>query len=206
MLKVKYLAIGDSYTIGESVTEEERFPAQTVKLLKAQNIDVSDLTYIAATGWTTPDLLAGINAQNHGNDFNIVTLLIGVNDQYQRHSKDRYKIQFAALLNEALELAGNRKNNVFVLSIPDYSVTPFVDTKRKSIVSLEVDEFNAINKEITLQNGITYIDITSSSRHAENDPALIAADGLHPSGKEYAAWADMLVPLIKKALRVDHDL
>lgn len=203
MQKVKYLALGDSYTIGEGVSEEERFPSQTVKLLKVQDIDVRALTYIAVTGWTTLDLMTAINAQTPGNDFDIVTLLIGVNDQYQKLSKDRYKIQFAALLNRAVEFAENRKNRVFVLSIPDYSVTPFVDTKKKPLVSLEVDEFNAINKEITLQSGITYIDITSSSRRAENDHTLIAADGLHPSNKEYAIWAGMLVPLIKMALAKD---
>lgn len=201
MFKAKFLALGDSYTIGESVREAERFPAQTVKQLKAQNIDVTTLKYIAATGWTTTDLISAINLQNPANDFDIVTLLIGVNDQYQQHNKVSYGTLFKALLNKAVELAGNRKSHVFVLSIPDYSVTPFVNDENKARVSREIKEFNAINKEITIQNNVPYIDITPSTRHAANDSSLIANDGLHPSAKEYAVWAGMLAPLIKKMLQ-----
>lgn len=196
----KYLALGDSYTIGQNVQEAERFPAQTVQLLRAQNINIKEPEYIATTGWTTSNLLSTINLQKPAKNFDIVTLLIGVNDQYQRGDTAGYKERFSALLNKAVDFAGGRKTHVFVLSIPDYSVTPFVVENDKAEVSRQVDLFNAINKEVSLQNRITYIDITPSIRQGANDASLIASDGLHPSGKEYAVWAGMLAPLIKNVI------
>lgn len=197
----KFLALGDSYTIGQSVVESERFPAQTVQLLRAQNIVVNDPAYIAATGWTTTNLISAINLANPAKDFDIVTLLIGVNDQFQQRDTTGYRTQFIELVNKAIAFAGGRKTHVFVLSIPDYSVTPFVNMSDKARVSSQIDEFNAINKEVTLQNGITYADITPLTRKGADDPSLIANDGLHPSGKEYAVWANILAPLIKKVLQ-----
>ena len=197
----KFLALGDSYTIGQSVTEVERFPAQTVQLLKAQNINVTDPVYIATTGWTTENLISAVTAENPLKDFDIVTLLIGVNDQYQNRDTTDYRVQFSELLRKSVDIAGQRKNHVFVLSIPDYSATPFVSESDKERVSRQIDEFNAINKEITLQNEVTYVDITPSTRQASVDSSLIANDNLHPSGKEYAVWANMLAPLIQKVLR-----
>ena len=196
----KYLALGDSYTIGENVQESERFPAQTVQLLRAQNINVQDPEYIATTGWTTSNLFSAINSQKPAKNFDIVTLLIGVNDQYQRGDTIGYRERFSVLLNKAIDFAGGRKTHVFVLSIPDYSVTPFVAENDKAEVSLQVDLFNMINKEVTLQNSIAYIDITPSTRQAANNASLIAKDGLHPSGKEYAVWAGMLAPVMKKVI------
>lgn len=196
----KYLALGDSYTIGQSVQESERFPAQTVELL-SQNINIKDPEYIATSGWTTTNLISAINSQNPAKDFDIVTLLIGVNDQYQQRDTAGYRERFSELLTKAVDLAGGRKTHVFVLSIPDYSVTPFVSESNKARVSMQIDQFNAINKEVTLQHRIAYIDITPSTRQAANDPSLIASDGLHPSGKEYAVWARMLAPLIRKVLQ-----
>lgn len=196
----KYLALGDSYTIGENVQESERFPAQIVQLLRAQNINVKDPEYIATTGWTTSNLLSAIHSQKPAKNFDIVTLLIGVNDQYQRNDTTGYRERFSVLLKKAVELAGGRKTHVFVLSIPDYSVTPFVVENDKAEVSRQVDLFNAINKEVTLQNSIAYIDITPSTQQAAKDASLIAKDGLHPSGKEYAVWADMLAPMIKNVI------
>lgn len=197
----KYLALGDSYTIGQSVQDTERFPAQTVQLLKEQNINVRPPQYIATTGWTTVNLLDAINTNNPANNFDIVTLLIGVNDEYQHMSASGYSTRFAELLNKAVQFANNRKSHVFVLSIPDYSATPFVSDESKEQVRMEIDKFNAINKKITLQNNITYIDITPSTRQAAIDSSLIAFDDLHPSGKEYNVWANMLAPLIKKVLQ-----
>lgn len=200
-ISAKYLALGDSYTIGESVEDTERFPAQTAKLLGEQQINVSTPEYIAVTGWTTTDLLAAINLQNPAKDFDIVTLLIGVNDQYQHRDTNEYRTFFTELLNKSIDLAAGKKAHVFVLSIPDYSAAPFVDEADKASVSAQVDVFNAINKEVTLQNNITYIDITPATRQAVSDASLVANDGLHPSGKEYAVWANMLAPLIKKVLQ-----
>ncbi len=197
----RYLALGDSYTIGQNVAENERFPAQTVALLRAQNIAIKDPHYIAVTGWTTANLMAAINSQNPQGLFDAVTLLIGVNDQYQGVDTATYRTRFNQLLNKAVELAGAKASHVFVLSIPDYSVTPFVQQADKARVRREVDLFNAINKQIALQNNIAYVDITPSTRQAETNASLIANDGLHPSGLEYKKWAGMLAPLMKQVLQ-----
>lgn len=197
----KYLALGDSYTIGQSVSTADRFPAQTSALLKNDGINLNNIEYIAVTGWTTVDLAGAINSRNPANDFDIVTLLIGVNDQYQGLDTSGYRMRFSELLTKAVTFAGNRKQRVFVLSIPDYSVTPFVPATDKARVSREINEFNRINKEVTSGQGISYIDITPSTRMAANDPSLIAGDGLHPSGKEYLKWAQLLAPQVKLQLK-----
>ncbi len=197
----RYLALGDSYTIGQSVAENERFSAQTVALLRAQNITIKDPQYIAITGWTTANLMAAVNSQNPQGPFDVVTLLIGVNDQYQGVDTATYRTRFTQLLNKAVQLAGAKASHVFVLSIPDYSVTSFVQQADKARVRREVDLFNAINKQVTLLYNIAYADITPSTRQAETNASLIANDGLHPSGSEYKKWAEMLAPLMKPVLQ-----
>jgi lysophospholipase L1-like esterase len=194
-----YLALGDSYTIGQSVSENERFPAQTVAQLKQHGVKMADPIYIATTGWTTEDLHSAI-ANRNPSAADVVSLLIGVNDQYRRMDTGGYAIRFLQLLNNAVQLAKGKKSNVFVLSIPDYSVTPFVSPDQKQIVSMQIDWFNAINKRITLASEISYTDITSSTREAATNPALIASDNLHPSGLEYKKWADLLVLKMKAVL------
>lgn len=189
-----YLALGDSYTIGQSVLEGERFPNQTVSLLRAQNIKINDPKIIATTGWTTKNLIDALNANPLQNNYDVVSLLIGVNNQYQGRSIDEYKTEFTLLLNRAIQYAGNKSTHVFVLSIPDYSVTPFASGSDKAKIAAEIDQFNSANKTISLQQGVNYLDITSISREA--DPALIANDGLHPTGKQYKRWADLLAPII----------
>jgi lysophospholipase L1-like esterase len=195
-----YLALGDSYTIGQSVSPSERFPAQTVSILKPQGIVMADPVYIAQTGWTTANLQNAITSQNPSPTYDIVSLLIGVNDQYQGMDTAGYAIRFTQLLEKSVQLAKGMKSNVFVLSIPDYSVTPFVSQANKARVRMEVDWFNTINKRITLAYGVSYTDITPSTREAETNPALLATDNLHPSGLEYKKWADMLAPKIKAVL------
>lgn len=195
-----YLALGDSYTIGQSVSEGERFPAQAVAILKQQGIKIANPVYIAQTGWTTSSLQQAIISQNPST-FDVVSLLIGVNDQYQRMDTGGYAIRFTQLLEKSIQLAKGKKANVFVLSIPDYSVTPFVGIADKQRVSMEIDWFNAINKRITLAYGISYTDITPSTRLAATDPSLIAVDNLHPSGSEYQVWAAMLAPKMKSVLQ-----
>lgn len=196
-----YLALGDSYTIGQGVAAEERFPAQTVRLLKQFGINIKDPLYIATTGWTTQNLITAINQQNPQAPFDVVTLLIGVNDQYQRMDTAGYRTRFTQLINKSVELAGNKSSGVVVLSIPDYSATPFVNATDKPRVRKEIDEFNFINKQVAMQNNIQYLDITPSSREAEKDPTLIAGDGLHPSEKEYKKWAERLAPILKTVLQ-----
>jgi lysophospholipase L1-like esterase len=195
-----YLALGDSYTIGQSVGEIERFPAQTVARLKQQGIRMADPVYIATTGWTTGDLQSAIAARNPANA-DVVSLLIGVNDQYRGMDTGGYAIRFQQLLDKAVSLANGKKTNVFVLSIPDYSATPFVSPDQKQRVSMQIDWFNAINKRITSAYGISYTDITPSTREAATNPSLIASDGLHPSGTEYKKWSDMLAPKMNAVLQ-----
>lgn len=193
-----YLALGDSYTIGQSVSEAERFPNQTISSLRAQNIKINDPKIIATTGWTTKNLIDALNANPPQNNYDVVSLLIGVNNQYQGRSIEEYKTEFTLLLNKAIQYAANKPAHVFVLSIPDYSVTPFANGANKVKIAAEIDQFNAANKAISLQLGVNYLDITSISR--EPDPSLIAGDGLHPSGKQYKRWADLLAPLMKQVL------
>jgi len=194
-----YLALGDSYTIGQSVSESERFPAQTVSILRQLGVKIGIPVYIAQTGWTTANLQQAITNQNPST-FNVVTLLIGVNDQYQRVDTGTYAIRFSQLLEKAIQLAKGNKANVFVLSIPDYSATPFVATADKTRISTEIDWFNRINERVTLFNGVSYTDITPSTRQAATNASLIATDNLHPSGSEYRKWAEILAPKIKAVL------
>ena len=196
-----YLALGDSYTIGQGVTAADRFPAQTAAWLQQRGINLTAVNYIATTGWPTSALQTAINLQNPL-PHTVVTLLIGVNDQYINRDTTGYRQRFTVLLQKSIELARGKKENVVVLSIPDYSVTPFAassgDTAR---IRLEIDWFNAINKSVTLSYNVAYLDITPSTREARNNPALVASDGLHPSGLEYKKWAERLGPLLEPALR-----
>ncbi len=197
-----YLALGDSYTIGQSVPVSDRFPVQAAKYLTTQGIKFSDPEIIAQTGWTTANLLNSINVTAPLKpSYDIVTLLIGVNNQYQQRSQQEYADQFSTLLLKAIQYAGNNKNHVIVLSIPDYSVTPFASGSNKPQIALEIDSFNLINKNIAAQKGVHYLDITGFSRLVANDPTLIASDGLHPSGFQYNLWANGLVPVVKNALQ-----
>lgn len=195
-----WLALGDSYTIGQSVNITERFPDQTATLLRARGINMPVPEYIATTGWTTTNLQNAINARNPA-PHDVVSLLIGVNDQYQTHDTTGYRQRFTAVLEKSVELAKNKKENVFVLSIPDYSVTPFAAGQDRARIRQEIDWFNAINLSVTQSYGISYLDITPSTREAETDASLIAVDGLHPSGLEYKKWAERLAPWMQAVLR-----
>lgn len=199
----KLLALGDSYSIGQSVTEQDRFINQTIFIARSNNINVEyPAKIIAQTGWTTNNLLDAIaaNTNNLTAPYDIVTLLIGVNNQYQQLDTAIYRIEFTRCLLEAITLTGNRKNRVFVLSIPDYGATPFGSGNAQQI-GKEIDRFNFINKQICMQMGIDYTDITPSTRMAATDLTLVASDGLHPSGKEYLKWANMLAQKISPLLQ-----
>lgn len=194
-----YLALGDSYTIGASVPQEQSFPYQLALGLKSINHFVEKPDIIAVTGWTTGDLKQGIVARDLKNhQYNIVTLLIGVNNQFRGYSKDDYRKEFIELLNTAVSYAGNNKQHVFVLSIPDWGVTPFAKNGGydAQAVGTQIDQFNAINKQETEKLGVTYINITPSSRRASYEAGLIANDGLHPSGNMYSIWVSQLLPAI----------
>ena len=194
-----YLALGDSYTIGTSVAAELRFPNQVAALLSQQGLQVKIPDIVATSGWTTGSLFSALANTPPTATYDIVTLLIGVNNQFQGRSQAEYKIQFTDLLNKAIGYAGGNKARVFVLSIPDYSVTPFAQNSDTARIAREINEFNAINKQVTNSTGVGYLDITGISREARLDPTLNATDGLHPSGKQYARWVALLAPIIKAA-------
>lgn len=189
----RYLALGDSYTIGESVGENERFPALLTKQMRAQGINISEAQIIARTGWTTDELEHAITANEPKGTFELVTLLIGVNNQYRNRTAEAYRPEFVHLLERAIRYAGNRPERVVVVSIPDWGATPFGRDRKN--VSPEIDAFNAVNRVETTRLGAHYIDITPGSREARQDPALIAKDGLHPSAKMYARWVDLILPV-----------
>ena len=158
---------------------------------------------IAVTGWTTSDLKAGIKAANPQGPFDLVSLLIGVNNQYRGMDINIYRTEFRELIDQSIYFAGNDTGRVFVLSIPDWGVTPFASGSDREKIAREIDQYNAINKEITLSLGIVWIDVTVISRLAEQDKTLIAGDGLHPSGKMYTEWVRLAVPEIVKMLKKD---
>jgi len=190
--QLNYIALGDSYTIGESVERNENFPNQLVKELTAKRLIINPPTIVARTGWTTSELQAGIKESGFPErKYDIVTLLIGVNNQYRGESKDVYRKEFKALLQTAINFTKDKKTHVFVISIPDWGVTPFglQSGRDQQTIAEEIDAFNAINKEETLAAGLSYTDITPASRLALSDRSLVASDGLHPSGKMYMGWA-----------------
>jgi len=198
---LSYLALGDSYTIGEAEPLTQSFPYQLADSLKVRSFSVEPPAIIATTGWTTDDLIGAIATSGiTGRKFDFVTLLIGVNDQYQGLSQSNYTIKFAQVLNTAISLAGGNTNRVFVLSIPDYGVTPFANGQ-DDVIGPQIDQFNAINKAISLKAGVNYLDITAISRQAATDTSLIAPDGLHPSAKMYAMWVNLLAPMVAAKLK-----
>lgn len=186
----RYLALGDSYTIGESVAADERFPAQLAK-----TVNLGEPVIIAKTGWTTDELNAAIDEADPKGPFELVTLLIGVNNQYRGRSADEYRTQFAGLLQRAIGFAGGNAQHVVVVSIPDWGVTPFAEGRDRAKIAREIDQFNAINREEAQRAGAKWADITPISRR--DDRALVAGDGLHPSGPQYAAWVKVIAPLAR---------
>ncbi len=196
---IRYLALGDSYTIGESVSEAERWPMLLRDRLQATGIEVEWYKIIARTGWKTKDLKEAIAASTVDADYDLVSLCIGVNDFFQGRGLDEYKQRFQGLLETAIRLAKGRKERVFVVSIPDYSYTPLYKDHHESI-SRGIDDFNTVAKRVSIASGVQFIDITPISRKGLEDPSLVAGDGLHPSGKQYSAWVKLMEPIILEML------
>lgn len=188
-----YLALGDSYTIGEAVAPQDNFPNQVAAMLQSDTA-IFDNRIIARTGWTTDELESGIEAAQQEeplrSSYDFVSLLIGVNNQYRGRSLENYKKEFEALLKKAIGFAGNKSERVVVLSIPDWGVTPFAENRDRAQISAEIDAYNSAGKEITIRYHIHYIDITTWTREAVADLSLLTTDGLHPSAKEYKRWAE----------------
>jgi lysophospholipase L1-like esterase len=194
--KLSFLALGDSYTIGEAVPENECWPMQLVEMFNNVGKVFSKPQIIATTGWTSDELIAAIKTVNPQGPFDLVSLLIGVNNQYRGYSKEVYANEFEDLLNQAIDFAGGIAIHVVVVSIPDWGATPFAEDRNRDEIALEIDQYNSINREISLQKGVHYIDITPDSRLALSDNTLVTTDKLHPSGTEYQKWANAIYRLI----------
>ena len=197
---MRFMALGDSYTIGESVDPSERWPAQLTARLRERGFSLDDPLIIATTGWTTGDLSHALVQTGPLAPFDLVTLLIGVNNQYRGRSEEEYQHQFRALLQRAIAYAGDDATRVIVLSIPDWSVTPFASALGADASSLDriaaaIERLNAINQAEAERSGAYYVYVTPISRQAAADRSLLATDGLHPSGKMYARWMALVEPV-----------
>ncbi|HET7704664.1 MAG TPA: SGNH/GDSL hydrolase family protein [Thermoanaerobaculia bacterium] len=191
----RFLALGDSYTIGEAVAPDERWPA-----LLAQRLELGEPEIVARTGWTTDELSAAIDAAKPQGPFDLVTLLIGVNDQYRGRNVESYRGGFTALLDRAVAFAGNDPRRVVVVSIPDWGVTPFAADRDRAQIAAEIDRYNGVNRDEAGRAGAHYADIGTVSREAASRPDLTASDGLHPSADLYRRWVEIILPKARLAL------
>lgn len=204
-MRRRYLALGDSYTIGEGVSVKDRWPVRLTAALEASGSPLHEQRIIARTGWTTAELLEAIAAASPtpASDHALVTLLIGVNDQYRGYGLAPFRSGFELLLARAIELAANDPHRVVVVSIPDWSVTPFAasDPRGRPAIAAEIDAFNATAQQLATASGAAFVDVTSDSRRAAHDRDLLAADSLHPSASMYESWVSLILPAARDALR-----
>lgn len=202
---VNYLALGDSYTIGQSVCETCRFPEQLkMSLSKSYSQSSFSLKVIAKTGWTTSNLIADIKAQNLASNYDLVTLLIGVNNQFQHMDFSLYEKEFPELVNKAIMLAKGAKKNVIVVSIPDYAYTPYaanVSKEQSAMISMEINKYNTFAENYCTMNGVVFVSITDITRQGLTNTSLVASDGLHPSQQAYSMFVERILPKAKMALQ-----
>ena len=197
-----YLALGDSYTIGEGVAAPERWPNQLAVMLHKNGVDVGEPEIVAKTGWTTDELSAAMDAHTFSPPYRLVTLLIGVNNQYRGRDLDNYRVEFKKLLERAIDLAGKDPTKVVVVSIPDWGVTRFGQGSGRDTAEIarQLDAYNAANAQIAKMLHCGYVDVTTVSRQVGNQAAMLVSDGLHPSPKMYTAWSERILPVAKAAL------
>lgn len=195
-----YLALGDSYTIGEQVPAADNFPHQLVAMLNKEGIPTAGPEIIAVTGWTTDELAAAIKEKNITGTYSFVTLLIGVNNQYRGRTVENYREEYTALLEQAIGFAGGKPERVFVLSIPDWGITPFAEGRDKPKIAQEIDVYNQAKEEITKAHNCHWLEITKSTREHGTDESYLVEDKLHYSGKEYRVWAERLLGMVKGEL------
>jgi lysophospholipase L1-like esterase len=202
-VSARFLALGDSYTIGEGVEPSERWPVQLVRELRSSGVAIEDPVIIAKTGWTTDELLADLDDADVRGPFAIVTVLIGVNDQYRGRGPAQYREGLVPLLDRALSFADGDAERVIVLSIPDWGVTPFAagDQRMPNAIGRQIDEFNDVNGAEARRIQARYVDVTGVSRLARSDGSLLASDGLHPSAKMYALWVKELLLVARSVLK-----
>ena len=194
----RFLALGDSYTIGQSVDPDERWPVHLARQLENSGFSFVDVQIVARTGWTASELAEGIDGADPAGPFDLVTLLIGVNNQFRGLDLDQYQAEFEALLERAVGFAGGDPSRVIVVSIPDWGVTPFAAGDSADIIATEIDAFNSVGEDGAIRAGAHWVDITAVSR--SDEPGLVADYGLHPSGAQYQAWVDLILPVALQAL------
>jgi len=201
-MRLRFLALGDSYSCGEGVEPAQRWPVQLAHALRDDGIDIAEPRILATTGWTTGELAAAIAAAQPLGHFDLVTLGIGVNDQYRGHSAAEYRAQLGPLLDTATALAGGRVERVVMLSIPDWGVTRFArrEGRDAAVVAREIDAFNDVARAMCEQRRIAFVDITPASREQGDSDAMLVDDGLHPSGAMYERWVDVALPFAHRVL------
>jgi lysophospholipase L1-like esterase len=197
---VRFLALGNSYTVGTGVPIEDRWPVQLAGRLRQQGLPLPDVRLVAQNGWTTDELLRGIQAARLSPTFDLVSLQIGVNNQFRGYDLQTYRQEFRQLLEAAIGLTAGKSTRVLVLSIPDWGVTPFAVGRDRDQIALEIDRFNAVNRDETAKVRGQYVDVTPLTREKGDQIAFLAPDDLHPSGKMYAAWVQLLLPSVLDAL------
>jgi lysophospholipase L1-like esterase len=194
---VRYLALGDSYTIGEGVAPGDRWPVQLARLVRDAGLEIAEPCIVARTGWTAAELAEALAADPPVGPFDLVSLLIGVNNQYRGLGLEEYRAEFESLLDAAMAFAGSLPRRVLVLSIPDWGITPFAEGRDRGRIAAEIDAFHAVNHEAAQRRGARYVDITAISRA---NPEMLTEDALHPSGEMYALWAAAALPQALAAL------
>lgn len=198
----RFLALGDSYTIGEGMAADQRWPDQLVTALRRRHVAVADPEIVARTGWTTDELSAGMDAHAFSPPYALVTLQIGVNNQYRGRGIYNFRVEFDALLQRAIELAGDRPQHVIVVSIPDWGVTRFGRESGRDIAQIgrDIDAYNAVCKSQAATAKVDYVDVTAASREAGDKATMLAGDGLHPSAAMYHSWVDRILPAAQAVL------
>ena len=203
MAEATYLALGDSYTIGEGVAKQERWPEQLVARLRERGMMVGDPRIVATTGWTTDELASAMDDARLRGSFGLVTLLIGVNNQYRGRPASEYREQFLTLLHRAIALAGDSRR-VIVVSIPDWGVTAFAEGRDRTAIGSEIDTFNAVAHDEAVRAHARWADVTPASRGAGAKADMLVEDGLHPSAAQYATWVEVILPEAQAAVRELH--
>jgi len=198
---ISYLALGDSYTIGEGAPEAGRWPVQLAAQAQAQGLPLAAPTIIARTGWTTAELQDAIRAAHDTRTYGLVSLLIGVNNQYRGQSLALYRAEFRALLATAVAFAGGQPRHVVVLSIPDWGQTPFADGRDRAQIAQEIDQFNAVAHEECRSADVAFVDITPLTRAAAGHAGEFTADGLHYTPAQMQQWAALALPVVQRQLR-----
>lgn len=197
---LRYLALGDSYTVGEGVPASGRWPVQLADALRAGGVALESPRIIARTGWTTDELSAAIDAGGPLGEYDFVSLLVGVNNQYRGRAVEQFAREFAVLLERAIGFAGGRGDRVLVLSIPDWGVTPFATGRDRHAIAAAIDAHNGAARSACGRRGVAFVDITPASRLHGAEPAMLAADGLHPSAAMYALWTARALPVARRLL------